>query len=147
MGISRACRDSAKVRSSPVGSVSPTVANAWSSHTNSRSRQIRSGCAVIFGMRWMTARWKSSFNITPTARAARVQTDREVERQHMARFEEFLERRQRPRFARFRRTGVGASRGQERPVNGRLSSKARERQRCPSVIDDRRRLSSFSSHA
>ncbi len=28
MGISRACRDSANARSSPVGSVSPTVANA-----------------------------------------------------------------------------------------------------------------------
>ena len=62
MGINRAWRESANVRSSPVGSVSPTVANAWySSQTKSRSRQIRCGCAVICGMRWSTARWKSSF--------------------------------------------------------------------------------------
>ena len=46
IGISRACRDSANVRSSPVGSVSPTVANAWySSQTNSRSRHTRVGIA------------------------------------------------------------------------------------------------------
>ena len=70
IGISRACRDRANVRSSPVGSVSPTVANAWySSQTNSRSRQTRSGCALICGMRCSTARWKSSFSITPRMRA------------------------------------------------------------------------------
>ena len=44
IGISRACRDSANVRSSPVGSVSPTVAKAWySSQTKSRSRQTLVG--------------------------------------------------------------------------------------------------------
>ena len=70
IGISRAWRDNAKARSSPVGSVSPTVANAWySSATNSRSRHGRPGCAAIFGMRWSTARWKSSFSITPRIRA------------------------------------------------------------------------------
>ena len=57
MGISRACRDSANVRSSPVGSVSPTVAKAWySSQTKIRSRQTRSGWALIFGIRCSTAR-------------------------------------------------------------------------------------------
>ena len=30
---------------------------------------VRSGCAAILGMRWRTARWKSSFSITPRARA------------------------------------------------------------------------------
>ena len=57
MGIRRACRDSAKARSSPVGSVSPTVANAWySSATNSRSRHGPCGLAAILGMRCRTAR-------------------------------------------------------------------------------------------
>src|SRR3989442_1136550 len=52
IGISRAWRDRAKARSSPVGSVSPTVANAWySSATNTRSRHGRAGSAAILGMR------------------------------------------------------------------------------------------------
>ena len=43
IGISRAWRDSANVRSSPVGSVSPTVAKAWySSQMKTRSRQADS---------------------------------------------------------------------------------------------------------
>jgi hypothetical protein len=40
-----------------------------SSRTNSGSRQVRVGLAVICGMRWSIARWKSSFSMTPRIRA------------------------------------------------------------------------------
>src|SRR5262249_3256469 len=66
-------RDKAKNFSSPDGSDSPTVANAWySSQRNNTGRNSRSGCAAIFGIRCNMARWKSSFNMQPIARAVAV---------------------------------------------------------------------------
>ena len=87
-----------------------------------------SGCAVIFGMRWRTARWKSSFSITPSAaRESRVQADREVQREHRARI------RAVPRAAAAGRgspgfgvLGVDASRRAERAVHRRVVVEQRQ---------------------
>src|SRR5262245_52417338 len=63
---------------------------------------------------------------THGAREAGVQTDREVEREHMAGFEELFQRWKRPRLSRLRGAGVDASWRTERPVNGRILVKERE---------------------
>src|ERR1017187_6438522 len=61
-------RDKAKNFSSPVGSLSPAVANEWySSHKNNAERQCFSGCRSICGIRAIMARWKSCFNMVPIA--------------------------------------------------------------------------------
>ena len=105
IGIRRAWRDSANVRSSPVGSVSPTVAKAWySSQTNRRSRQIRSGCGGDLGNALQDGALEVELqHHAERARQSGIQADREVQRQHVARLEQFLERRQRSRFAGLRR--------------------------------------------
>ena len=128
IGIRRACRDNAKVRSSPVGSVSPTVANAWySSQTNRRSRQVRSGCAAILGIRWSTARWKSSLSITPSARARPgFRPTGKVQGQDVARLEQFLERRSGRGSPGFGGDSVRASWRAERAVDGRVVVEERQ---------------------
>ena len=138
IGIRRAWRDRAKARSSPVGSVSPTVAKAWySSATKSRSRHGRCGSAAIFGMRCRTARWKSSFSMTPRprARAGFIATGK-VQAEHVPGLEQIFERRQRPRLARFRRVDVRLPWRAERAVDGGVF--VEERQEHDDALDDGR---------
>ena len=68
IGMHFGCRERLKNFSSPVGSLSPTVAKCWYSSQRKRTcRKYCSGCASIFGTRLSTARSKSSFIITPRA--------------------------------------------------------------------------------
>src|SRR5208283_2809195 len=70
MGIHLGCLDKLKNFSSPVGSLSPTVAKCWySSQRNNTCRKYPSGFFSMRGTRLSTARSKSSFNITPRALA------------------------------------------------------------------------------
>src|SRR5258708_245643 len=68
MGMHFGCRERLKNFSSPVGSLSPTVAKCWYSSQRKRTwRKCLSGFASISGTRLSTARSKSSFIITPMA--------------------------------------------------------------------------------
>src|SRR6266403_3218586 len=68
IGMHLGWRERLKNFSSPVGSLSPTVAKCWySSQRNNTWRQACSGCTSISGTRLSTARSKSSFIITPRA--------------------------------------------------------------------------------
>src|ERR1700692_2398096 len=68
IGMHFGWRERLKNFSSPVGSLSPTVAKCWySSHMNRTSRKWRLRFASISGTRFKTARSKSSFIITPIA--------------------------------------------------------------------------------
>ena len=89
---------------------------------------MRSGLAEIFGIRCSTARWKSSFSITPRARARPgFIADREVQRQDVSRLEQVLERRQRSWVRPAdRRLGVGARGGQNVAVDGRVVVEQRQ---------------------
>src|SRR5215469_7750568 len=70
IGMHLGWRDRLKNFSSPVGSLSPTVAKCWYSSQRKRTwRKYCSGWASMSGMRFKTARWKSSFIITPKALA------------------------------------------------------------------------------
>src|SRR5437016_13208065 len=65
IGMHLGWRDRLKNFSSPVGSLSPTVAKCWySSQRKSTCPKYRSGWASISGMRLRKERWKSSFIIT-----------------------------------------------------------------------------------
>ena len=71
MGMHLGWRERAKNFSSPVGSFSPTVAKCWySSQMKKTCRKYCSGFVSMFGMRFRTARWKSSFIMTPMALAS-----------------------------------------------------------------------------
>src|SRR6267378_7442324 len=71
MGMHFGWRERLKNFSSPVGSLSPTVAKCWYSSQRKRTcRKYCSGCASILGTRLSTARSKSSFIITPRAFAS-----------------------------------------------------------------------------
>ena len=128
IGIRRAWRDSAKVRSSPVGSVSPTVAKAWySSQTNSRSRHTRSGC----GADLRDALQHGALEVqlqhhADDAGQAGVHRDREVQRQDAAGVEQRVDRLERPRLARRARPQVGTPRRTERAVHGGVVVEQRE---------------------
>jgi len=68
MGMHFGCRDRLKNFSSPVGSLSPTVAKCWYFVAEEEHlSEILLGWASIFGTRLSTARSKSSFIITPKA--------------------------------------------------------------------------------
>src|SRR6267378_6410583 len=71
IGMHLGWRERLKNFSSPVGSLSPTVAKCWYSSQRKRTcRKYCSGCASIFGTRLSTARSKSSFIMTPRAFAS-----------------------------------------------------------------------------
>src|ERR1041385_6613994 len=71
MGMHLACLERLKNFSSPVGSLSPTVAKCWYSSQRKRTwRKRRSFSDSICGIRFNTARSKSSFIITPIALAS-----------------------------------------------------------------------------
>ena len=91
------------------------------------SRQTPLGLAAIFGMRWSTARWKSSLSITPRPRAsAGFMATGKFRPKHVSGFEQIFERRQRTRLAWFRRVNVGVARRAKRAVHGGVFVKERE---------------------
>ena len=85
------------------------------------------------------------------AQAARqpwVHRDREVQGEDRARFEQFVERRKRPAFARAASSPAYADRGgQNVSCTCGLSSNSDRNTTMPSAIDERRRVSSGSSRA
>ncbi len=141
IGISRAWRDSANVRSSPVGSVSPTVAKAWySSQTNSRSRHD----ALGMGRDLRDALQHRALEIELQHHAEAAGQRRDSARPESSapstwpRLEQVVERRQRPWLAglrRVRRTHVRG--GQNARWTAGFSSNSDRNTTTPSTIDDR----------
>ena len=139
IGISRACRDSANVRSSPVGSVSPTVAKAWySSQTNSRSRHdaLRMGGDLRDALQDGALEIELQHHAERRAPAPGFMATGKVQARTWPDLEQVLERRQRPRLAGFGGVGVRASRRTERAVDGRVL--VEQRQEHDDAFDDGR---------
>ena len=102
IGMQRDCRDRLKNFSSPVGSLSPTVANAW--YSSQRNRTCRKyalqGSVSIFGMRPRIARVANQLSSASRSSAPSFWDCRRPESLRsdhftLLRFNQFRERRQR----------------------------------------------------
>ena len=143
IGISRACRDSANVRSSPVGSVSPTVAKAWySSQTNSRSRHDAFGLRrdLRDALEHGALEIQLQHDAQDRAPAQGSSPTGKFSARTLPALEQRVERRERLRLSRPAGRSVYALRGgQNARCTAGLSSNSDRNTTTPSTMDDRSR--------